>query len=96
MTWLATFIRPCLWGFFVFVVFQKLISSFVLIGGLVLLALAVAQGESGGRMGGAQRKSGGGGGGGGQGGWDPRDGRAPGSAWGTRVGAYTRPLFSST
>lgn len=41
-----------LWGFLFFVVFQRVISGFVLVGGLLLLAIAVAQGEtSGGRDG---------------------------------------------
>ena len=34
-----------LWGFLFFAVFQRVISGFVLVGGLLLLAVAVAQGE---------------------------------------------------
>ena len=57
-----------LWGFLFFVVFQRVISGFVLVGGLLLLAIAVAQGETSG----------------GHSWRDPRDGRAWGAAFGSR------------
>ena len=59
-----------LWGFLFFVVFQRVISGFVLVGGLLLLAVAVAQGETSRGFGGSDG--------------DPRDGRARGAAFGSR------------
>ena len=59
-----------LWGFLFFVVLQRVISGFVLVGGLLLLAIAVAQGETSGGFGRSNR--------------DPRDGRAWGAAFGSR------------
>ena len=59
-----------LWGFLFFVVFQRVISGFVLVGGLLLLAVAVAQGETSRGFGGNDG--------------DPRDGRARGAAFGSR------------
>jgi len=89
-----------LWGFVFFVVFQKLLSSFVLIGGLALLAVSVAQSEgvlsgggqsergrtASGREGSRGQSSGQ------QGPWsrdpdgarDPRDGRPSGASFGSR------------
>ena len=60
-----------LWGFLFFVVFQRVISGFVLVGGLLLLAIAVAQGETSGGFGDPSNR-------------DPRDGRAWGAAFGSR------------
>ncbi len=59
-----------LWGFLFFVVFQRVISGFVLVGGSLLLAVAVAQGET--SRGFGERDG------------DPRDGRARGAAFGSR------------
>ena len=63
-----------LWACLLFAVFQRLLSAFVLIGGLALLAIAVANGES---MG-AKRG----------GGFDDRRGRRPGDAWGTKSQSF--------
>ena len=63
-----------LWACLLFAVFQRLLSAFVLIGGLALLAIAVANGES---MGAGRG-----------GGFDDRRGRRPGDAWGTRSRSF--------